>query len=99
MEQLPFRQNVPPLIEYPLTADGGPWERRNAGPARIVVNCSERGMPEVIYHDPTKWRCDFQRGEWTMAFSLAVYRQRVARKKRRDGKNKRKGKGKSVDRG
>ncbi len=79
---MPLEHNLPPLIEYPLTADE-PWRPgpdNRAGPARIVTNEWDRGMPEVIYHDPTK------EGKGRESpFSVAEYRPRV---ERRMGKGK-----------
>ena len=93
IEQLPLRRNIPPLIEYPLMADGSSWaEEDDAGPARIVVSFWERRRPEVIYHDPTKGWFDYVEWKWRTDFSKGIYRKRVGRKGGRG-----KGKGTAVD--
>lgn len=52
-EELNFA-NPQPLIEHPVTPSG-PWAPGTPpGPARIVVNQTDRSFPEVMYHDPTK---------------------------------------------
>jgi hypothetical protein len=72
-ERLELVNNLPPLVEHPLTPDE-PWTPGTPpGPARILTNETDHSTPEVCYHDPTKPRDNGQRHH---PLTMATYRPR-----------------------